>query len=530
MMDIGGLATATLEEQSALDAKVSKGYSLVQAAQASQEVEGELSLQRKLHTKYLYGGLGELPGGFVSLDASRPWICYWVLHSLALLEAPLPGQPGCPESCPSDSEVVSFLASCQHPDGGFGGGPGQLAHLAPTYAAVCALVTLGTEEALSAIDRQAMWSFLQRMAVPRERGGGFTVHEGGEVDIRGSFTALAVAHMLCLDVQRLGELADAVGHLRRCQTFEGGLAGEPGNEAHGGYAFCGVAAAALLRRLDMLDLRRLLRWAAACQGTMEGGFMGRTNKLVDGCYSWWQGGVFPILHGHLGLLLGQFAGAPEAGALLVARPDASLYTGNVAVKALPPLEHALQAASSLQEEAHRLMAKADEEELAASKLEEETGVMAVEAQQAARKLHARGREAAGAGGRAMELARHLQSSAVAMFCSSSSSAADSQECGLATSRGSEDTPAPLFNSEALQAWVLVHCQVPSAGGLRDKPGKHPDYYHSCYCLSGLSAAQHCPGARLLGPAGNRLGQADPLVNVVSDKLQRARQHFASLMD
>lgn len=23
--------------------------------------------------------------------------------------------------------------------------------------------------------------------------------------------------------------------------------------------------------------------------------MGRTNKLVDGCYSFWQGGVFPLL-------------------------------------------------------------------------------------------------------------------------------------------------------------------------------------------------------------------------------------------
>jgi hypothetical protein len=28
---------------------------------------------------------------------------------------------------------------------------------------------------------------------------------------------------------------------------------------------------------------------------VEGGFNGRTNKLVDGCYSFWQGGVFPIL-------------------------------------------------------------------------------------------------------------------------------------------------------------------------------------------------------------------------------------------
>lgn len=27
----------------------------------------------------------------------------------------------------------------------------------------------------------------------------------------------------------------------------------------------------------------------------EGGFQGRTNKLVDGCYSFWCGAIFPIV-------------------------------------------------------------------------------------------------------------------------------------------------------------------------------------------------------------------------------------------
>ena len=29
---------------------------------------------------------------------------------------------------------------------------------------------------------------------------------------------------------------------------------------------------------------------------LEGGFEGRTNKLVDACYSFWMGGLFSILH------------------------------------------------------------------------------------------------------------------------------------------------------------------------------------------------------------------------------------------
>ena len=49
--------------------------------------------------------------------------------------------------------MVQFLSRCQHSDGGFAGGPGQLAHLAPTYAAVLSLCTLGTQEAYDCIDR-----------------------------------------------------------------------------------------------------------------------------------------------------------------------------------------------------------------------------------------------------------------------------------------------------------------------------------------------------------------------------------------
>ena len=41
----------------------------------------------------------------------------------------------------------------------------------------------------------------------------------------------------------------------------------------------------------------------------------------------------------------------------------------------------------------------------------------------------------------------------------------------------------------MQEYILLCAQAPH-GGLRDKPGKHPDAYHTCYNLSGLAAAQH----------------------------------------
>lgn len=59
----------------------------------------------------------------------------------------------CDYSTPHPHRVVQFLSNCQHGDGGFGGGPGQVAHLAPTYAAVLSLCILGTQEAYDCIDR-----------------------------------------------------------------------------------------------------------------------------------------------------------------------------------------------------------------------------------------------------------------------------------------------------------------------------------------------------------------------------------------
>jgi prenyltransferase beta subunit len=37
------------------------------------------------HIKFLFKGLRNLPTSFECLDSSRPWICYWILHSLYLL-------------------------------------------------------------------------------------------------------------------------------------------------------------------------------------------------------------------------------------------------------------------------------------------------------------------------------------------------------------------------------------------------------------------------------------------------------------
>ena len=112
------------------------------------------------------------------------------------------------------------------------------------------------------------------------------MHEDGEADVRGSYTALAVASLCNLLTDEL--VAGAADFIAACQTYEGGIGATPGEEAHGGYTFCGLAAMVLLGEVERLRVPQLVSWLVHKQMAVHGGFQGRTNKLVDGCYSFWQ--------------------------------------------------------------------------------------------------------------------------------------------------------------------------------------------------------------------------------------------------
>ncbi|KAL5009111.1 hypothetical protein ScPMuIL_014692 [Solemya velum] len=148
-----GIKTASSDAQIEAEESIAKSY---RAFSNRLEIEKELYnlpvLQRDIHVPFLLKGLKQLTQSYECLDASRPWLCYWILHSLDLLDVPIDND--------TSSEVAKFLGKCQSPTGGFGGGPGQYAHLAPTYAAVNALCILGTEEAYAVIDRKTLQTFL----------------------------------------------------------------------------------------------------------------------------------------------------------------------------------------------------------------------------------------------------------------------------------------------------------------------------------------------------------------------------------
>lgn len=91
-------------------------------------------------------------------------------------------------------------------------------------------------------------------------------------------------------------------------------------------------------------------------------------------------------------------------------------------------------------------------------------------------------------------------------------------------------------AQALLDYIMVCCQV-QFGGLRDKPGRGRDYYHTCYCLSGLAVAAAEPSNAessntepSVAPDAWKaaVGIVHPVYNVVAPKAEAALAHFSAL--
>ena len=285
-----------------------------------------------------------------------------------------------------------------------------------------------------------MYSWLLSLKQP---DGSFVVHHGGEVDVRASYCVLCISLLLGICTP---ELIDGMqDFVARCQTYEGGLAasaftdaehsngGAPDNspplgEAHGGYAHCALASYLTLLRLnDGLPTPSQKKTAITPR-----------KMNLDSCLRWAisqqglaiEGGAF---RGRTNKLVdgcyGWFSGGGMFSVL-----DAALHVEGIRSEAHPPSSATRQSGTSnLPPEANTSSAASD------------------------------------------------SSSA---WTSASSDDQDSEDANPLPS-----TDSFLYDRISLQEYILAAAQV-KTGGLRDKPGKRPDAYHTCYNLSGLSLAQH----------------------------------------
>jgi protein farnesyltransferase subunit beta len=244
------------------------------------------TLHRQLHVEYLLSALENgLSKDYISLDSSHPWICFWICQSLYLLGVQL--------TMKQKQKVFLSLSQCKCSNGGFSGSPTvKFPHLASTYAAVATIAILAEPSFYQLLqDRKEISAFLLSL---KNSDGSWSMHEDGESDARAVYCALATAYLCALPLEELAA-RETVSFLASCQNWDGGIGPQPGVESHGGYSYCAYASLCILRQTSAIDEMRLLQWAVARQNRELGGFQGRTGKLVDGCYSFWLGGLFELL-------------------------------------------------------------------------------------------------------------------------------------------------------------------------------------------------------------------------------------------
>lgn len=411
--------------------------------------ESFVLLLKNLHIPYCINGLNnELSSRYLSLDASRAWMIYWLVHSLSLLGFSWDSE----ENKTLRKKIIETIKQHQSNTGGFSGGVQfQISHLATTYASINAITEIGTEDAYEIIDRVALKKFFLSLKVDNGRGG-VRMHEGGEIDIRGIYCMLSCSTLTGILDEEIACGLDE--YVLSCQSYEGGISSYPGTEAHGGYTYCGLASMILLKKQDKLDLDSLALWNARRQMEGEGGFQGRNSKVVDVCYSLWVGGVFPLLEA-------AFTGRK----LEITKEEQMIYDY---IKWRP---------------------------------ENFDRQIIVEKQNYS-------------------------------FSTNKKSIIEFEDLNpkisiLPKDRGLQNEDH-LFNQEALQEYILLCCQS-IRGGLIDKPGCGPDFYHTCFALSGLSIAQHNRNGTtcVLGNPSNLLKHNNPIFNVTSLKVGKILKYFSN---
>ena len=287
----------------------------------SKEFKGEAKFLTDLHYKAFSDFFPELPKEHISRDGRYPMHIFHIINTVYLLKDH------------NDLEhefklkIVELLKDLQHKDGGFVGAPKLGPELLSTYGAVMTIADLGIPEAYDIIDIPKMKNFLLKIknnifnnkeTASFDKNGNFLLdkeNKDGKILYRTAYpgifqnpintdlwslhAALTVASILNLinfdDIENDPLTKGVVEYVKNCQNYEGGFAPEPFCEAHGGYTYCAVAILVLLKKLNEIDVNALLRYIVSRQMTKEGGFNGRTNKLVDCCYSFWIGSVFNLL-------------------------------------------------------------------------------------------------------------------------------------------------------------------------------------------------------------------------------------------
>ncbi|KAI8958384.1 terpenoid cyclases/Protein prenyltransferase [Daldinia sp. FL1419] len=317
-----------------------------------------------------------LPHHYVSNDSIRLTLGFFIVAALDLLSSS--SSYSSPPKDPLKSSLISredrtrlrdWVLSLQHPQGGFCGSPHHVlpakyttkwdaisnsesaldpanANIAATYFALLLLGILAEDDGFSAFEGINRIKTLRWLKSLQRDDGSFGEiidedgYVGGGRDMRYCYLAATIRWALAGAGSEEDFNVDAlVAHIRRGQTFDGGLGESSAHESHAGYVYCAVAALSILDltnpntamepnrylQAGIPSIPSLVRFLAGRQfdylepdsddeneetknhplpdlSTLAisdepqiAGFNGRQNKVADTCYTWWVSGTLFIL-------------------------------------------------------------------------------------------------------------------------------------------------------------------------------------------------------------------------------------------
>ena len=225
------------------------------------------------------------------IETLSPWKVFYTILPLLII-------PDAPKEKLEEArkKSIDFLRKRQLKTGGFSGFANDNINLITVLGAIDGIIAIGKEEAYEMIDRKALYDSIMSLKMS---DGSFCVSLGEESDIRSTFAALFICYYIDMLTTEL--IKNVLEFTLSCRCYDGGFSPKPGVESHGGYTFCGVMILKMLNKLDLLDFNKTIRWLSARQMEFAGGFNGRTNKLVDSCYTWWVGAPMRVISEHLNI-------------------------------------------------------------------------------------------------------------------------------------------------------------------------------------------------------------------------------------
>ncbi|KAI0146839.1 terpenoid cyclases/Protein prenyltransferase [Xylariaceae sp. FL1272] len=318
-----------------------------------------------------------LPHHYTSNDSIRLTLGFFIISALDILSPSSDKPLATPEE---RQQLQDWVLNLQHPYGGFCGSPHhalprEFTHgwdpnakvnvardpsspnIAATGFALLCLGVLADDDGSSAfagVNRARTLNWLKKLQRDDGSFGDVLTDDGnvsGGRDMRHCYFATIIRWALGAGQSDADKSLDIdvdalVQHIRRAQTFDGGMAESSTHESHSGYAFCAVAALAMLDlantdpsaapdhyiragipsipSLVHFLVNRQFAYLEAPEGDEQTGdepesanhtlpdlsslsisdtdhftgFNGRPNKLPDTCYTWWVSGALSLLGEH----------------------------------------------------------------------------------------------------------------------------------------------------------------------------------------------------------------------------------------